>query len=228
MKKLFIFIFVFCVFSLNIDALCYDDSLNEWAINANVKFIDFNRNLINEKTNEPLYKTMDYSYILTLDNYRDDIIIKASTDYGAELEGVYVPGHKVYGIVDYTPKNGAIYDIRVYGVKGSVCENELLKTITYKIEPFNFYYKTEKCEMYPEAPLCKIYMDTSDITEKEFDEEMDAYINSINPIIDEPSLIEILLSYLKNYGIYALIPIIIFSIAYLKKLNTFKKHERKK
>ena len=228
MKKLFIFIFVFCVFSLNIDALCYDDSLNEWAINANVKFIDFNRNLINEKTNEPLYKTMDYSYILTLDNYRDDIIIKASTDYGAELEGVYVPGHKVYGIVDYTPKNGAIYDIRVYGAKGSVCENELLKTITYKIEPFNFYYKTEKCEMYPEAPLCKIYMDTSDITEKEFDEEMDAYINSINPIIDEPSLIEILLSYLKNYGIYALIPIIIFSIAYLKKLNTFKKHERKK
>lgn len=228
MKKLFIFIFVFFVFSLNIDALCYDDSLNEWAINTNVKFIDFNRNLINEKTNEPLYKTMDYSYILTLDNYRDDIVIKASTDYGAELEGMYVPGHKVYGIVDYTPKNGAVYNIKVYGARGSVCENELLKTITYKIEPFNFYYKTEKCEMYPEAPLCKIYMDTSDITEKEFDEEMDAYINSINPIIDEPSLIEILLSYLKNYGIYALIPIIIFSIAYLKKLNTFKKHERKK
>ena len=70
MKKLFLFIFVFCVYSLNIDALCYDDSINEWAVNTKVKFIDFNRNLINENTNEPLYKTMDYSYILTVDNYK--------------------------------------------------------------------------------------------------------------------------------------------------------------
>ena len=50
-------------------------------------------------------------------------------------------------------------------------EGELLKTITYKIEPFNFYYKTEECELYPEAPLCKIYKDTSNISEKEFKEE---------------------------------------------------------
>lgn len=228
MKKLFIFIFVFCVYSLNINALCYDDSLNDWAVNTNVKFIDFNRNLINEETNEPLYKTMDYSYILTLDNYRDDIIIKASTDYGEELEAIYVPGHKVYGIVDYTPKNGAIYDIKVYGAKGSVCENELLKTITYKIEPFNFYYKTEECEKYPEAPLCKIYKDTSNISEKEFKEEMKAYIESVDPVIEKPSFFEILITYFKNYGIYVLIPIIIFSIIYFKKVSVVKKHERKK
>ena len=108
------------------------------------------------------------------------------------------------------------------------CNHHPLKTITYKIDPFNFYYKTEKCEMYPEAPLCKIYMDTSNITEKEFEEEMEAYINSINPVIDEPSLLEILLSYLKNYGIYVLIPIVIFSIGYFKKVKLVKKHERKK
>ena len=57
------------------------------------------------------------------------IIIKARTDYGANLEGIYIPGHKVYGIVDYTPKNGAVYNIEIYGGKGSVCENELLKTM---------------------------------------------------------------------------------------------------
>ena len=228
MKKIFVFIFLFCVLSLNVSALCYDDSLNEWAIDTNIKFIDFNRNLINEVTNEPLYKTMDYSYILTLDNYRDDIVIKASADYGEELEGIYVPGHKVYGIVDYTPKNGATYDIKIYGAKGSVCENELLKTFTYKVEPFNFYYKTEECEDYPEAPLCAIYKDTSNITEKEFKEEMKAYIESVNPVVDNPSLLDIFLSYLKNYGIYVLIPIIVFSILFIKKIHIFKKHERKK
>ena len=63
MKKLIFFVLIFFVCSLNIDALCYDNSLNEWALNTNIKFIDFNRNLINEETNEPLYKTMDYSYI---------------------------------------------------------------------------------------------------------------------------------------------------------------------
>ena len=81
---------------------------------------------------------------------------------------------------------------------------------------------------YPEAPLCKIYKDTSDISEKEFKEEMKAYMEMINPVIDEPSLFEIFLSYLKNYGIFVLIPIIILSIGYFKKVHAVKKHERKK
>ena len=127
MKKILFLIFTFVCFTFNINALCYDDDLNDWALNVDVKFIDFNRNLINEKTGKPLYETMDYSYILSLNNMRDDIVLKATTDYGAELEGIYVPGHKVYGIVDYTPKNGAIYSIRVYGSEDSKCSNELLK-----------------------------------------------------------------------------------------------------
>ncbi len=228
MKKVLFFIFIFCVFSLNINALCYNDDLNDWALNVDVKFIDFNRNLINEKTGKPLYETMDYSYILSLNNMRDDIVLKATTDYGAELEGIYVPGHKVYGIVDYTPKNGAIYNIRVYGSEDSKCSNELLKTITYEIEPFNFYYKTEQCEQYPEAPLCAIYKDTSDITEKEFKEEMKRYEESINPTKPKPSMWKIIMSYMKNYGIFVLIPLVILSVYFLKKIHVVKKHERKK
>lgn len=228
MKKFLFFVLIFFVCSLNINGLCYDSSLNEWALNTKIKFIDFNRNLINEETGEPLYKTMDYSYILTVDNSRDDIIIKASTSYGAEIEGIYVPGHKVYGLVDYTPKNGAIYNIKIYGNDKSVCKNELLKTITYEIEPFNFYYKTEECEMYPEASLCTMYKDTSDVTEKEFKEEMKAYAESLNSDVDDPSWFEIIISYFLNYGIYILLPIVVLSIFYLKKIHVVKKNERKK
>ena len=205
MKKFLFFILIFFVCSLNINGLCYDSSLNEWALNTKIKFIDFNRNLINEETGEPLYKTMDYSYILTVDNSRDDIIIKASTSYGAEIEGIYVPGNDK-----------------------SVCKNELLKTITYEIEPFNFYYKTEECEMYPEASLCTMYKDTSDVTEKEFKEEMKAYAESLNSDVDDPSWFEIIISYFLNYGIYILLPIVVLSIFYLKKIHVVKKNERKK
>ena len=96
------------------------------------------------------------------------------------------------------------------------------------VKAYAFYYKTEECEMYPEASLCTMYKDTSDVTEKEFKEEMKAYAESLNSDVDDPSWFEIIISYFLNYGIYILLPIVVLSIFYLKKIHVVKKNERKK
>lgn len=228
-KKLLLCCLFLSIFIINIrvDALCYDDDLNEWANKVSIKFVDFNKELINEETGKPLKETMIYSYILTTNMQRDDIIIKATTSNGDKMEGVYVPGHKVYGLVDYTPKYGIKYDISIYGSKDSACPNEVIKTFNYEVEKFNFYYKTEKCEKYPDAPLCKMYKDTDDVTLEEFNREMDEYIEGVAPV-KKKSVFKVILDFFVNYGIYVLIPFIVIMVIYLIKIGNLKKIERKK
>ena len=229
-KKLLIinlFLFIMFGFNVKVDALCGDNNLNNWSVDVNIKFIDFDRYLINENTGEYLGETMKYSYILTLDNMRDDVILKATTASGRKLEGIYIPGHKVYGLVDYTPKDGAIYTINVYGSDKSACPNELLKTLTYEIEPFNFYYKTEECEEYPDAEICKMYKDTSDVTVDEFKEEIEEYMEEIGDKGDE-NWFDKTLNFLATYGIFILLPIIIIFVICIFKSHKPKTIGRKK
>ncbi len=226
-KKLLISFLFLCIFNIKVDALCYDDDFNEWADKAEIEFIDFNKNLINEKTGKPLRETMIYSYVLTTNIQREDIVMKANTSYGSNLEGIYIPGHKVYGIADYTPKDGVKYDITIYGSKDSACPNEVIKTFKYEVEKFNFYFKTEKCEKYPDAPLCKRFKNTDDITLEEFNQEMDEYIDSVEPH-KKGNWFSSFLKFMVSYGVFILIPFIVIALLYMVKIGKTKKMERNK
>ena len=57
---------------------------------------------------------------------------------------------------------------------------------------------------------------------------MKRYEESINPTKPKPSMWKIIMSYMKNYGIFVLIPLVILSVYFLKKIHVVKKHERKK
>ena len=228
-KKLLLSCLFLCTFLFNIKvgALCYDDDLNSWSSKAEIDFIDFNKNLINEETGKPLRETMMYSYILTTNIQRKDIVIKAKTSDGRNLEGMYIPGHKVYGLTDYTPKDGVKYEITIYGSKESACPNEVIKTFKYEVDKFNFYYKTEKCEKYPEAPLCKRFKNTDDVTLEEFNQEMDEYINTIDPK-KNTNWFSSFLKFMVSYGIFILIPFIVIALLYMVKIGKIKQMERKK
>lgn len=231
MKKIFYLSITFMIalfsFNLNIDALCYDDELNDWAIGAEVEFIHFDRNLINEKTNRPLSDTMDYAYILSVNNSRDDIVMKATNNYDQNLVWEYIPGHKVWGITNYSAKKTVNYEITFTGAENSACPGEVLKKINYSVEPFNVYYKTEKCQDYPEAPLCTIFKDTSNVTEDEFNKQMDEYIEEHRPD-PEPSIFSKILKFFLDYVIYILIPFVAIAVFYKIKINNIKKEERRK
>lgn len=228
-KKILLSCLFLCLFLVNIkvDALCYDDDLNSWANKAEIQFIDFNKDLINEETGKPLKETMMYAYILTTNIQNENIVIKATTSDGRKLEGMYVPGHKVYGLTDYTPKSGTKYNITVYGSKNSACANEVIKTFEYEVEKFNFYYKTEKCEKYPNAPLCEMYKNTDDITLEEFNQRMDEYIEEVDPPKDK-NLFSKFLKFMVSYGLFILIPFIIIALVYMVKIGKIKEIERKK
>lgn len=218
---------IFMSFMTNTKALCYDDELNQWALDAQIQFIDFDRYLTNEITGKPLGDTMDYAYILALTPSRDDVVMKATNNYGEELEWVYVPGHKVKGIVNYTVKGTMTYEISVYGSSGSACPNELLKTFDYTLEPFNFHYKTEECEKYPEAPLCQMYKDTSDITDEEFKEVMQEYEEEILENMP-PTTFEKIFSAIKEYCLYVIIPFILIAGIYTFRIEKVKREEMEK
>lgn len=231
MKKIFYllitFMIVFLSFNLNIDALCYDKELSDWAIGAEVEFIRFDRNLINEETGKPLAATMDYSYILSVNSYREDIVMKATNNYNQNLVWEYIPGHKVWGIANYNAKKTVDYEVTFVGGKNSACPDEVLKTINYSVGPLNLYYKTEKCEDYPDAPLCEANKDTSNVTQEEFEKQMDEYIEEHKPE-PEPTVFQKVIKFFLDYVIYILIPFIAIAVFYKIKINNIKKEERRK
>ena len=77
MKKISLLILtVLFIFSFNIDlkADCFDDDLNEWATKISPKFVE----------NDSEYF---FAYFLTIDPYRDDVIIKVTDKDGKSAFG---------------------------------------------------------------------------------------------------------------------------------------------
>lgn len=228
MKKIVFLILLFLCFSFNINALCYDEDLNDWALRVQIKKIEFNNKLPNElDDNKPLKETMDYAYILSLSEYRSDIVMKATNDYDENLEWKYIPGHKVWGIPNYNAKGEINYEISIYGGKDSACPNELVKTFNYKIEPFNFYLKTEYCELYPEAPMCEMYKDTSDVTKEEFDNIMEEYEKEHGGG-NKKTFVDKLLEYIYQYAVFILVPFVFISLFYILRIKKVQKEDREK
>lgn len=221
-------ILIVLLFSNKINALCYDNELNEWALGLEIELIDFNKYLINEETDKPLSDTMNYAYIIALNkDYRKDVVFKGTDSYDNNHVWQYIPGHKIWGIPDYNGLETTKYSLKVVGSEDSACPNEVIKSFEYVIDPFNLYFKTEMCEDYPDAPLCQKYKDTSNITEEKFEKEMDVYIKKVTPP-KEPSIFVKFFKFFINYLIYILVPFILIAVFYTFKINRVKKEEANK
>lgn len=215
------------LFTNNLLAVCNDDELNTWAEDVKIKLTMYDQYMTDE--NGQLYdKDGDnYAYILTIDPYREDVTVKATDSYDSKLVYKYIAGYKTNAIGNYTNMKENNYTIKIYGSKDSKCPNELVKEIKYTVEPFNYFSKTEYCEKYPEVDLCAVFKDTSSVTEKEFNTIMEKYDKEHTP--EEPvSTKDTILNYIREYGIYIVVPFLIITLIYIIKIEEYKKKEKKK
>ena len=234
MKKLIcsILLIFSSLIMFNVKALCYDEELNEWAVNVSVSFKEDERFIpIGESS---LEEEEFFAYFLSITPMRDDIIIKVTDGSGNVAEGKSYnidldnDGKKEdeYGVGCYTNLDDETYVIEVYGKEGSACPNELLKTLKYTVPQYNDFIKSEYCEEYPDHELCQTFTNkTENMTEDEFKDILEKYDEDIKEKeLTASKIFKIII----EYGIYILVPLVIISIYYIVKIAKFKKEERNK
>ena len=213
MKKIsLLFLTVLFIFSFSIDlkADCFDDDLNEWATKISPKFVE----------NDSEYF---FAYFLTIDPYRDDVIIKVTDKDGESAFGKKYEAMNLYGVGCYTNIEAETYRIDVYGGENSKCKNELLRTFTYTVEQYNDMVKTEECENHPEHELCQAFTNkTQNMTREDFSKEIVAYEKNMNK--SKYSLSKVF-DLIREYGVYILFPFFIITLIYIIKIQKFKKKE---
>lgn len=223
MRKYFVFILLFFMFTLGVKADCNDDALNEWATKTEVKFTlssDINGG------------KLGYAYFFTIEPYRKDVKIKVIDGGKNTAEGqtfTYTEDDKeksFYGVGCYNNLEEETYTIEIYGNADSKCKNQLLKRTTYTVPRFNRMINKEMCAVYPEHELCQVYTNqTKDMDQASFDKIMDDYNSKMAK--EELSLKDHIFKILR-YLIYVIVPFVIVSIVYIIRMKKYKKEERER
>ena len=219
MKKIsLILLTLIIIFSFKIDikADCYDEELNEWATTVEVKFIENT-----SKNFGDAFKDNDYAYFLTITPMRDDIYIKAIDGDGIPAMGEKFASINLYAAGGYTNLEKETYKIEVYGAENSKCKNQLLRSLSYTIGPFNDMIKTEECEEHPDHELCQTFTDkTQNMTREEFNKEIKKYEKEI---AQKGFTLSKLFKTIGEYSIYILFPFFIITLIYVVKIKKYQK-----
>ncbi len=216
MKKFKLFLlsfFTIILFTTNVYAECDKDNiedLREWATKAEVLFT--------ETTNA---YSDQFAYFLSVTPARDDIIVKVEDQYGAMDEAQEYKEVNLYAVGCNTNLEEMTYTVSVY----SKCNNELLKTMKYIVPRYNRMIQNDVCEKYPNHELCKAFTNaTKDMSEADFLKTMEEYDKAHT----ETTIWEKIVSIVREYGIFILVPFLIITLVYIIKIQEFKKEERKK
>ena len=216
MKKIFkimMGVMVAVLLSANyVYADCNDEDLNEWATKVEATFTE------NTVLDSNISK---YAYFLSITPYREDVRIVVTDGSGKKANGQYFEEVKLYGVGAFTNLEEETYTIDVYGSKGSKCEGDLLKKLTYTVPRFNRKIKDARCEGNSEIELCKTFTNsTKDMTEEEFSKEISKYVKEKGDTVSD------VLSAVISYGLFIVLPILIVGIIYFRKIRQVKKEER--
>ena len=72
-----------------------------------------------------------------------------------------------------------IYSFDVYGSEDTVCNGQVITTVTITTPPYNIYSERKECQKYPDFKLCdKNY--EAEITDERFELELKKYIISVD------------------------------------------------
>jgi len=221
MKKILKLVFTLLIvfsFTNNLHAKCNNEELNSWVNSVDVELIEYKKSYFDENDAYIYTGNLNYSYLLALDDNRDDIYMKATNGEGDKLQSEYVLGYNVTAIGCNATIDETNYTINIYGSKDSACPNELLRTIEYTVDSYNQYSKTNYCKENEDDALCKTHLNTLDISEKEFYEKV--IQESDVTIIEKKNIFKIILEYL----LFILIPVIIIALIFnIKIKNIIKK-----
>ena len=216
MKKIFKIMMGFMVASLisinYINAECNDEDLNEWATKVEATFTE---NTVMQSN------VSKYAYFLSITPYREDVRIVVTDVRGNHANGQYFKEVDLYGVGAFTNLEEETYTIDVYGEKGSKCEGELLKKLTYTVPRFNRKVKDARCAGNSDLELCKTFTNsTKDMTEEQFNKEINKYIKEKGKTVGD------ILSAVISYGLFIVLPILIVGLIYIRKISQVKKEER--
>ncbi len=227
-KKFILFVLLFFMAGvINVNAACNNKELNDWSKSVYVVQTDYvDKGLIVGE--DGLYRRMDYlgyAYLLSLSTPRKDVIIKAVDSNGKEYNQEHIDGYDMDAVGCTNNLDAIEYTIIIYGAPESACPGEVIRRINYNVDQYNRYYKTRYCEDYPEFELCQIYKDTSDISESEFTEQIETYIEEVEK---HNTTFYKILAYVKKYYAYvlfAIVPFLLVSLTYRYKIKDYlKKH----
>lgn len=118
-------------------------------------------------------------------------------------------------------------DVVVYASSKTNCYESKLAKFIIEIPYYNHYSTNDECSIYKEFNLCKKWFDTSNITEEDFEKELEKYKLNLLKQDNDKNFFDVILSFiLKNYllflGGFIIITLIVLFNLYLKKKKTNK------
>lgn len=230
-KSLSAVFFLICLlsFSSNIFAVCDNNELNDWAEKVTliweVNKIPEGSDDWEEGTDESEINVPEYAYILKLSNYKDNIVVTATDSVNdTKYDVPFMNEFNSYTITSSVHFFVKTYNVEIYMKDDSpVCPGEKMKTLKYEVPAYNKYIYTTFCDENPNDENCKLFMNIDDEKEKE-----------ISTIIEEKekekelasaTILEKIWHYVKTYGLYVLIPLVLVSTYYIVKIKMYKKKE---
>lgn len=223
MRKVKLILFsALCLFFLvcNINAKCEDEGLNNWAMNATIKYeedngyTDSEGNVVREK---------EYLYLLHLVPYYKGGKVMVSDTYSVSpYEVKYDNLYKSYALGSYVHMDEKTYTFTLYGDSDSACPNEKLRTIEYVVPAYNVYSRTKYCLDNPNEKICKTNDNKmSEVSDKEFVKIVDG--KKEEERIKNMTFFEKALEFLKHNWYFIVIPIVLVSAFYAIKIYLYKK-----
>ncbi len=225
-KTLF-FVLSLLIFMPKLFAVCDDADLNDLAEKFNAGYIEDSEQKIKlEDGSYKVYKK-EYAYLIVFTPYSKDLkvvvndsILKENQEATySERRGTYVIGSDIH----YKEK---VYTVNVYGNEKSACPNQLLKTLSFTIPPFNEYSMYTYCENNKDEDICTMMKDTSDVTMSEYKEIVADNIE--NKKIEKMNFFEKVLYYISKYWIFVAVPVLLISTYYIVTIIVYKKKVNKR
>ena len=214
----------------NIKAACSDTELNDFVEHLEVKFLEPRT----EEDYAPGYldslgsrgSTGYYYYFyFSEDKYKGEEIQNVLELIGIDGSGVagewkYQPAIGKYAIGGYNGVDEETYTFKIKAVSGA-CKDQILKQTAYTVPQFNMYVQTAYCEKYPNHELCATFTDkTKGMNDEDFGKAMAEYERELQG--NKKTLKSLFLKYY-SYVLCVVIPIIIISIYYRRKIKRLTK-----
>lgn len=190
--------------SSKVYAECNNSELNDWAEYVNIEYKD---NL----------KSDDYNYLLLVSPYNELVNVKVvlnDKEYLIDYDNEYKT-NVIGSNIHFDEKK---YIIKFYGNEKSSCNNELLREIEYKVPGYNKYSDYEYCQNNKDLDICKTNTDNKNLSDEEFNKK----------IVKEEVENKSILSFIKNYWYFVIVPIFVVAAIYYYKVYLLKKKENKK
>lgn len=214
MKKLILFLFVFLIFSIKVNAQCTSEELNSLMKEVGQVTINYT---YNEKTNKFKIDVEGLSSNIYV-NVINEGIIRWDVKEESSISNL-LPG-KTY-ILEF-----------ISGVSSS-CFSKNLTSKSITLPFYNQYYSDELCKGHETYELCKKFVYYKVTSYDEFKIRLNNYIKGLKkeeiiieePIEKQPEIVLEILKFLEKYYLYITLPIIIVGLTVIILIKIKKRKE---